>query len=158
VLPTWAVLLVAAGVVALTAGAVVAVLLWLDLASLASKDRTTAGVQPRGFSATPHMLRHSCALRWYSVGRLAYERRFGHLSEEETKDFRAQFGDTWDLVATILGHRSPETTKQHYLEPFRTLDVELLLQHAQEAAVERFLASYLADHPRVRTDPLREAM
>ncbi|MFI7681012.1 site-specific integrase, partial [Actinophytocola sp. NPDC049390] len=110
-----------------------------------------------GFSATPHMLRHSCALRWYSVGRLAYEHRFAHLSVEETKDFRAQFGDTWDLVATILGHRSPETTKQHYLEPFRALDVELLLQHAQQAAVERFLASYLAEHPRVLTDPVREA-
>jgi integrase len=110
-----------------------------------------------GFSATPHMLRDSCALRWFAVGRLAYERRFSHLSVEETKDFRVQFGDTWDLVATILGHRSPETTKRHYLEPFRALDVELLLQHAQQAAVEGFLASYLADHPLVRTDPLRPA-
>jgi integrase len=107
-----------------------------------------------GFTATPHMLRHSCALRWYAVGRLAYERRLAHLTEEETKDFRAQFGDTWDLVATILGHRSPETTKQHYLEPFRSLDVELLLQHAQQAAVEPFLTTFLADHPLVRTDPL----
>jgi integrase len=111
-----------------------------------------------GFSATPHMLRHSCALRGYSVGRLAYERRFAHLTEEETKDFRAQFGDTWDLVATMLGHRNPQTTRQHYLEPFRALDVELLLQHAQDAAVDGFLTSYLADHPRVRTDPLQEAM
>jgi integrase len=111
-----------------------------------------------GFGATPHMLRHSCALRWYSVGRLAYERRFAHLSEEETKDFRAQFGDTWDLVATMLGHQNPETTRQHYLEPFRALDVELLLQHAHDAAVDGFLTSYLADHPRARTDPLQEAM
>jgi integrase len=126
--------------------------------SFAQANARIARLGLAGFSATPHMLRHSCALRWYSVGRLAYEHRFGHLSEEETKDFRAQFGDTWDLVATILGHRSPETTKQHYLEPFRALDVELLLQHAQQAAVERFLASYLADHPRVRTDPLQEAM
>lgn len=110
-----------------------------------------------GFSATPHMLRDSCALRWFAVGRLAYERRFAHLSEEETRDFRVQFGDTWDLVATILGHRSPETTKRHYLEPFRALDVELLLQHAKQAAVEGFLANYLADHPLVRTDPLRPA-
>lgn len=111
-----------------------------------------------GFRATAHMLRHSCALRWYSVGRLAYEKRFAHLSEEETRDFRVQFGDTWDLVATILGHRSPETTKLHYLEPFRALDVELLVQHAQQAAVDRFLTSYLADHPRVLTDPMPEAM
>ena len=108
-----------------------------------------------GFSATPHMLRDSCALRWFAVGRLAYERRFAHLTEEETRDFRVQFGDTWDLVGTILGHRSPETTKRHYLEPFRALDVELLLQHARQATVEGFLADYLADHPLVRTDPLR---
>ena len=70
----------------------------------------------QGFACTPHMLRHSCALRWYAVGRLAYERRFAHLDEEELRDFRAQFGNTWDLVATMLGHRSPETTRQHYLK------------------------------------------
>lgn len=69
----------------------------------------------RSFRATPHMLRHSCALRWYAVGRLAYERRFGHLDAEEQRDFRVQFGNTWDLVATMLGHRSPETTRRHYL-------------------------------------------
>jgi len=108
------------------------------------------------FRCTPHMLRHSCALRWYAVGRLAYERRFGHLDAEEQRDFRVQFGNTWDLVATMLGHRSPETTKRHYLEPFRALDVELLLHHAQQAAVEGFLARYLADHPLVAGDPLRE--
>ena len=108
-----------------------------------------------GFRCIPHMLRHSCALRWYAVGRLAYEQRFAHLDVEEQRDFRVQFGNTWDLVATMLGHRSPETTKQHYLEPFRTLDLELLMQHAQQAAVEGFLAGYLADHPLVHTDPLR---
>lgn len=91
------------------------------------------------------------------MGRLAYERRFAHLSEDEQKDFRVQFGNTWDLVATMLGHRNTETTKTHYLEPFRALDVELLLRHANEASVTQFLANYLADHPRVRTDPLRRA-
>lgn len=107
------------------------------------------------FTATPHMLRHSCALRWFAIGRLAYEKRFAHLTEEETKDFRQQFGDTWDLVAAYLGHRNPETTKRIYLEPFRALDVEILLQHVQDSAVQTFLADYLADHPLVRTDPLR---
>jgi site-specific recombinase XerD len=110
-----------------------------------------------GFRATPHHLRHSFALRWYSVGRLAYETRFAHLDEDERKDFREQFGDTWDLVATMLGHRNPQTTRSHYLEPFRTLDVELLLRHASEASIARFLANYLADHPRVHTDPVGTA-
>lgn len=39
-------------------------------------------------------------------------------------------------------------------EPFRALDVELLLRHAGEASITRFLANYLADHPWVRTDPV----
>lgn len=107
-----------------------------------------------GFRATAHHLRHSFALRWYAVGRLAYESRYAHLSGEELKDFREQFGDTWDLVATMLGHRNPQTTKDHYLEPFRALDVELLLHHADESGLSRFLAGYLANHPRVRTDPV----
>ena len=68
-------------------------------------------------------MRHSFALRWYSVGRLAYEQRFAHLNAEEQKDFREQFGDTWDLVATMLGRSNPQTTRSHYLEPFRALDV-----------------------------------
>jgi integrase len=110
-----------------------------------------------GLRATAHHLRHSFALRWYSVGRLAYEKRFAHLDVEEQKDFREQFGDTWDLVAAMLGHQNPQTTRSHYLEPFRTLDVELLLHHASEASVGQFLADYLADHPRVRTDPLRSS-
>lgn len=117
-------------------------------------NKRIAGLGLKDFSATPHMLRHSCALRWYSIGRLTYERRYAHLSDDEAKDFRQQFGDTWDLVATYLGHRNPETTKRHYLEPFRALDVEVLMQHANGAAIEAFLASYAALHPLVRTDPL----
>jgi hypothetical protein len=57
----------------------------------------------RGFAGTPHMLRHSFALRWYSVGRLLYERNFAHLSDDEMSDFRAQFGNAWDLVQMLLG-------------------------------------------------------
>lgn len=41
VLPAWAVMLATASVVALTAAAVTAVLMWLDLAKLSTNDRTT---------------------------------------------------------------------------------------------------------------------
>jgi hypothetical protein len=39
--------------------------------------------------------------------------------------------------------------------PFQALELDLLLHHAQQAAVDGFLTGYLADHPLVRTDPLQ---
>ncbi len=107
-----------------------------------------------GFRCTPHMLRHSFALKWYSVGKLLYEVRVGHLDDEELRDFRAQFGDTWQLVQLLLGHRSVATTMNVYLEPFRGLDVELLFEHAAGVPVVELLAVLYRDHPRVRSDPL----
>jgi site-specific recombinase XerD len=107
-----------------------------------------------GLTATAHMLRHSFALRWFSVGRLLYEKRFAHLDLEEMRDFRAQFGDTWFFVMTLLGHRSVATTMNVYLEPFRDLDVELLIAHAHGAAMSGLLAEMFAAHPLVRTDPV----
>jgi hypothetical protein len=41
-----------------------------------------------------------------------------------------------------------------YLEPFRTLDVELLLEHAAGVPVAELLAMVYQDHPHVRSDPL----
>ncbi|KAA8877459.1 hypothetical protein F3087_43945 [Nocardia colli] len=107
-----------------------------------------------GLAATAHMLRHSFALRWFSVGRLVYERRFAHLATAELRDFRAQFGDTWYFVMTLLGHRSVATTMNIYLEPFRELDIALLIEHAHGAAMDGLLATMLQEHPRVCTDPL----
>ncbi|MBS2545528.1 site-specific integrase [Catenulispora sp. NL8] len=109
------------------------------------------------FSATAHILRHSCALKWYSIGKLVFTSKLGHLDERERADFREQFGDTWHLVQTMLGHRSVETTKNTYLEPFRTLDVEILLAHADDFPIDQVMAAAFADHPRVRTDPLAAA-
>jgi site-specific recombinase XerD len=106
------------------------------------------------FSATAHMLRHSFALKWYSIGKLVFTSRLGHLSERERTDFREQFGDTWHLVQAMLGHRTVETTKNVYLEPFRTLDVEVLLAQADDFPIGPVMAEVFASHPRVRTDPL----
>lgn len=107
-----------------------------------------------GLAVRAHMLRHSFALRWYSVGRLLYERRFAHLSAEELRDYRAQFGDTWYLVMTLLGHADVSTTMDTYLEPFRDLDVSLLIEHAQGALISALMAEMFATHPQVLTDPL----
>jgi site-specific recombinase XerD len=106
------------------------------------------------FTCTPHMLRHSFALRWFSVGKLVYLSKLAHLSEEEAHDFRAQFGDTWHLVQTMLGHRRVDTTKDVYLEPFRNLDVEILLAQAQGLPVSELIADMFASHEMVRSDPL----
>ncbi|MFD7627548.1 site-specific integrase [Streptomyces sp. NPDC059851] len=108
----------------------------------------------KNFSCRAHMLRHSFALKWYSIGKLVHAARLGHLSESERADFREQFGDTWHLVQTMLGHRRVETTKDVYLEPFRQLEVEILLAHADGFPVETFMAEVFTGHPRVRTDPL----
>lgn len=106
------------------------------------------------FTCTPHMLRHSFALRWFSVGMLVYSSRLAHLSEEQARDFRTQFGDTWHLVQTMLGHRHVETTKNVYLEPFRALGVQVLLAHAEGFPVAEFMAQAFAAHPMVVTDPV----
>lgn len=111
-----------------------------------------------GVAATAHILRHSFALRWFSVGRLLYERRFAHLDGEELRDFRAQFGDTWYLVKTLLGHADVATTMDVYLEPFRDLDVELLIEHAHGGLMAELMAAMFAEHPQVITGaPVREA-
>lgn len=106
------------------------------------------------FRCVPHMLRHSFALRWYSVGRLLWDRRLAHLSEREQQDFRSQFGDTWSFVQTLLGHRHPQTTANIYLEPFRGLEVQLLLECIAELPLSGFMEAVFQSDPRVLHDPL----
>lgn len=108
-----------------------------------------------GFAGSAHMLRHSFALRWYSVGRLLFEARYGYLSEQETRDFREQFGSAWDLVQLMLGHADPRTTQEIYLEPFRSLELELLMLHAAQAAVPELMSTVLSGDRRVLTDPVQ---
>jgi hypothetical protein len=67
-----------------------------------------------------------------------------------------QFGDTWQLVQTVLGHRSVTTTMDVYLEPFRHLDVELLLEQAAGIPVADLLEAACQAHPRVAGDPLAD--
>lgn len=108
------------------------------------------------FAGAAHMLRHSFALRWFAIGRLIYAQRLAYLTEEETADFRAEFGSTWSLVQTLLGHRNPQTPMNVYLEPFRSLEVELLLAHIQDAAVSELLGELFAGERRVLGDPLAD--
>ncbi|TFC51557.1 hypothetical protein E3O47_07455 [Cryobacterium sp. TMT2-17-1] len=118
-----------------------------------SFSRINARVERAGLAnlrCTQHMLRHSFALRWYTVGKLIRERRVAHLTEKESQDFRAEFGSAWHLVQTMLGHRNTETTKQIYLEPFLALDINLLFEHAaDDVTIRQLLDAALRDNPSV---------
>jgi site-specific recombinase XerD len=85
---------------------------WQHTFDTANERAVRAGLT--GVSASAHTLRHSFALRWFSVGKLLYEQRFAHLDGDQLRDFRAQFGDTWYLVKTLLGHADVATTMNVY--------------------------------------------
>lgn len=125
---------------------------WNSTFAAANKRLTRAGYE--WFTCTPHMLRHSFALRWYAVARLLWDRRLGHLTEDEQHDFREQFGDTWQFVQTLLGHRHPQTTANIYLEPFQSCEVDILLECAAAAPVSALIESIFESDRRVVHDPV----
>lgn len=52
-------------------------------------------------------------------------------------------------MQTMLGHATLQTTMVVYLEPFRALDVQLLLEHAAIDLTDESLLALLRNHPRV---------
>jgi integrase len=62
--------------------------------------------------ATPHMCRHSFALKWFCILSLVEERRLEGFSAEEIDDFRDQLGDIWLQMSILLGHKHPDTTRE----------------------------------------------
>lgn len=52
----------------------------------------------------------------------------------------------------MLGHSDVNTTKDVYLEPFRGLDVKLLLEHGVNVLQAETLLQVLRSDPRVRID------
>jgi hypothetical protein len=74
--------------------------------------------------ARPHMARHSFALKLFSILSVVWSQQLEGFTEKEKRDLREQFGDVWFQLATLLGHSSPEVTKDWYLEPFTGLQVD----------------------------------
>jgi len=102
--------------------------------------------------ARPHMLRHSFALRWYSIATFVAWQRTAGLSAAEQRQMRDQLGDVWFLLASLLGHRSAETTRSIYLEPFQALQVEqlvALMDADDRMALERLVDTVACNEPRV---------
>ena len=88
-----------------------------------------AGGKPgeAGLFCRPHMCRHSFALKWFSILSVVWQPRVEGFTDEELKDLRAQFGDIWFQLSTLLGHADPATTREIYLEPFASLEVDYLM-------------------------------
>ncbi|MGP4104047.1 hypothetical protein [Nonomuraea sp. KM90] len=104
-------------------------------------------VRPCPLWATPHMLRHSFALRWFSLLSLVEEQRVEGLSEREAADLREQLGGLWLQLAVLMGHKHPDTTREHYLEPFTGLRGSYLMElldEDEQAGVDALVRAFAA--------------
>lgn len=102
--------------------------------------------------ARPHMARHSFALKWFTILSAVWNQQMEGFTDTEKRDLREQFGDVWFQLATLLGHSSPEVTKDWYLEPFTGLQLDYilsLLDDEEQAAVDALLQKVAADSGRV---------
>lgn len=88
---------------------------------------------------SPHMLRHSFALRQLISLHYALDRRMG-LTPTERKYYETVYGNVWTMVKDLLGHASEETTKTVYLEPVRGLQLDTLLNDTPAENSDELLA------------------
>ena len=93
---------------------------WKMVFHVANRRCEAQGV---GIRCSSHMLRHSFALRWWAVG---VERLLR--SQDDPHARRFDLMDPWVLVQHLLGHRSPETTRDIYLEPAREVEIDLMVE------------------------------
>lgn len=81
-----------------------------------------APTENQSSQCTPHMLRHSFAMKMLIAAHRSLDRRYG-LSPEERRDFSALYDEAFDIVRDLLGHSSVEVTRSVYLRPIRDLKV-----------------------------------
>ena len=95
---------------------------------------------------SPHVCRHSFALKMLVTLHRALDQRFG-LSREERDDLRKVYGDAFALVKDLLGHRSEQTTRETYLEPLNGIRLATMLDGSED--LDTVLARVAASSRRV---------
>ena len=95
---------------------------------------------------SPHVCRHSFALKMLVTLHRALDQRFG-LSREERDDLRKVYGDAFALVKDLLGHRSEQTTRETYLEPLNGIRLATMLEGSED--LDTVLARVAASSRRV---------
>ena len=96
--------------------------------------------------ATPHICRHSFALKMLVTLQRALDTRFG-LSSAERDELRKLYGDPFTLVKDLLGHRSEQTTRDIYLEPLNGIRLSMMLDGNED--LDTVLARVAASARRV---------
>jgi len=108
----------------------------------------------RGISimATPHMLRHSFALRMLVALEYALSSRSGMTVEERRREDML-LGNPFDLVRDLLGHSSTMTTRRHYLEPLAGLRIDHLLGDEDDDDLRRLITRIAERSPLIQDAP-----
>ena len=123
---------------------------WKKVFSVASVRCAAQGV---AINCHAHMLRHSFALRMLVTLMHALDRRFG-LTPQQRQEYRELYGDPYVYVQTLLGHRSRDTTEAIYLEPVKSVAVELFLNGDEDRESASAVLSRIAESSdRVLDDP-----
>ena len=96
-----------------------------------------------GIRCHPHMLRHSFALRWWAadVARIAQQ-------QDDPSARRFEFIDPWVRVQHLLGHRSPETTRNIYLQPAREVEIDEMVNGDDGINTRDEVLAYIARRSR----------
>lgn len=102
--------------------------------------------------ASPHMLRHSFALRMLVALEYALASRSGMTPEERRREDML-LGSPFDLVRDLLGHASTLTTRRHYLEPLAGLRIDHLLGTEDEDDLRRVISRIAERSPLVQDVP-----
>ncbi|MEU9840695.1 site-specific integrase [Actinomadura sp. NPDC048032] len=80
---------------------------------------------------TPHICRHSFALKMLITLKRGLDLRYG-LDPDERTHLRKVYGEVFPLVKDLLGHKSETTTRMIYLEPLNGIRLAMILDGTED--------------------------